>query len=302
MNNIGISKNSIYFPSGVKQNLPVDKSEIADNDIVIPALTLSSIDTFVSNTRKSMMKRKLNQLFPNGELISHYIDMNRELGIDNLARLKFIKNKNSRIGGGYNFYKNTIRMNLDDLINSDTKIVGIKDGKETILTSSEALPLFVDKISANNFIKKHAKDGNLGYDKLVAKPVTVAEHKKFILQKIAHEVIHSQQHMIMRRSKAVGARAIIRAWDEYKPKNIFQRIKYEIKLYLDYKKSVWGKFESENSNQTNNKTVNEVAEKLLNAVKEYGAVNSEDYFQNFLEKDANERSADFIRQKYGDWN
>lgn len=302
MNNIGIYTSSIYPKVWGQQNIQSNKFDKIDKDKVVPDLSLSSVDTFVSNTRKIMMKRKLYKLFPKGELIGHYIDMNRELGIDKPARLKFIKNKNSRIGGGYNFYKNTIRMNLDDLINSDTKIVGIKNGKETIITSSEKLPLFVDKISADNFVKKHSLNGNLGYDKLIAKPVTEKEHRKFILQKIAHEVIHSQQHMIMRRSKAVGARAIIRAWDGYKPKNLFQKIKYEIKLYLDYRRSVWGKFESKINNQTNDELVNKVAEKLLNAIKNYGEINSKEYFRNLLEKDANERAADYIKQKYGAWN
>ena len=160
------------------------------------------------------------------------------------------------------------------------------------------MPLFGDRKSTQAFVNKQALTGNLGFDKLVIAPVTRNEHRKFILQKIAHEIIHSQQHMIMRKSDRVGSKEIIKAWNKERVKNPFLRAYYNIKIYFAYTKKALAR----ESMATKNLANDDIAKKFLCAVQEYDYFGAKNYFQNTLETDANVRALIYITNKYGSWN
>lgn len=175
-------------------------------------------------SQKDIYLEKLNQLFPNGELDRVYKDINKDFGIDIPPQLKFYGDNDGVAAGGFTFERNEIAMSLSDLLGSDTKIVGIKDGKRTVLVSPKVkLPLFVDKKSADDFLKLHSQHGNLGFDSLVAEPLTEEEKKKLVIQKIAHEVVHAQQHMIMRQTEGIGEKEVLKAWIHEKPQNMIDK-------------------------------------------------------------------------------
>lgn len=299
MYNVGF--NTISYPQYRVQTLQHRTNTVnnSTNTSCPEMLDIKTIDCFDSKALKTRQLRKLYRLFSKDELKSIYNSINKDFGIDNPAKLKFVNNKNTGIGGGYNFFNNKIKMDLADLVDSNTKIIGIKNGKATLLTSpTEKLPLFVDRKSAQAFVNKQALADNMGFDKLVIAPVTRDEHRKFIIQKIAHEIIHSQQHMIMRKSDSVGSKEIIKAWNKERVENPFLRAYYNFRIYFAYTKKALEK----ESIATKTLANDEIAKKFLCAVQEYGHFGAKNYFQNTLETDANERAAAYITNKYGAWN
>ena len=260
-------------------------------------------DSVSFRSQKDIYLEKLNQLFPNGELDRVYKDINKDFGIDVPPQLKFYGDNDGVAAGGFTFERNEIAMSLSDLLSSDTKIVGIKDGKRTVLVSPKVkLPLFVDNKSANEFIKLHSQHGNLGFDELVAEPLSEEEKKKLVIQKIAHEVIHAQQHMIMRQTEGIGEKEIIKAWTHQKPKNMIDRAILGFKVRDLYNKSVWGDMPETEKTIPNGSPKSVMAHIWLEAVRNYPPVNSPAYEKNPIEVDAYERSAQYLKQKYGWWN
>lgn len=299
MYNVGY--NTISYPHYRVQSFgpQTNSTNAISNEYFHCDLSLKNIDCFDSKILKVLQLKKLHRLFSKDELKNIYDAINKDFGIDNPAKFKFVNNKHTGIGGGYNFFNNKIKMDLADLVDSNTKIIGIKNGKATLLISpTEKLPLFVDKKSAKSFIKKQALKGNMGYDKLVMAPVTRDEHRKFILQKITHEIIHSQQHMIMRKSDSVGSKEIIKALNKEEIKNPFLRAYYNAKIFFAYTRKALEK----ESKTTKNIANDEIAKKFLLAVQNYGKFGTKEYFQNVLETDANNRAAEYITRKYGAWN
>lgn len=301
MTSVSFYPNTLYPYSFINTNYQSNPINSTNRDAVKTTFETFQ-DSLTLRSPKEIKMEKLNKLFPNGSLITTYYQMNKEFGIDKPAKLNLVDEKDCKVGGGYTFTKNEINMNLSDLIESDTKIIGIKNGVATTLVApNEQLPLFVDKKSAQEFIKTQSLQGNMGYDQLIAVPVTANEQKKFILQKIAHEVIHSQQHMIMRNSENIGTKEIIKAWNNHTPENLIEKFYYGIKNYIDYKMSVWDKIEKE-VEALDNEAMNETATTWLNAVKNYAEVDTQEYLKNDLETDANNRAAEYIQNKYGAWN
>jgi len=303
MQNVSFSTNT-YPDFSILQNRFTNPIKVEKENSIVTK-SVNNADCFVAGSENKSRMEKLNDLFPNHELEIFYSKMNNDFGIDTPAKLKFTDDSTSNVGGGYTFAKNEINMNLSDLIDSNTKIIGIKDGKETVLISEEEqLPLFVDKKSAEEFVKEQSKNGNLGYDRLITKPVTKEEQKKFILQKIAHEIVHAQQHMIMRNSDDIKTFQIMQAWDEYTPDNFAEKVFYNLKTFIDYKTSVWNKVDK--NNRVNNNELNEEdeenAENWFVAIENYAPVDTKEYLDNELEKDANQRASEYIAEKFGNWN
>ncbi|MCM1264610.1 MAG: hypothetical protein NC200_00285 [Candidatus Gastranaerophilales bacterium] len=288
--------NNISFNALSSIKLPMFKGNSVNNS------QAASQDCFVRSDKKDVQMKRLNELFPNGGIDKVYDDMNKTFGIDKPAKLTFVGDNDGVVGGGFTFSKNEINLSLTDLL-SDTKIVGVKDGKRTVLISpSVGLPLFVDRQLADNFVKMHSQNGNLGFDELVAEPVTDNEQRKFIIQKISHEVIHAQQHMILRRTEGIGEKEIIKAWTHKKPKNMVEQRTLNMITEKLYEQSYWaGQPETEKTIKKG--TVPEAfAKTWLEAIRNYPPVDSPEYNKNAIELDAYKRSAAYAYKTCGAWN
>ena len=260
-------------------------------------------DSFVKLDKKQIYLDKLNKLFPNNSIQLIYNTMNKELGIDKPAKITFTTSDDGIAGGGFTYSKNEINLSLEDLLASDTKIVGIKDGKRTILISpSVKLPLFVNKEMANQFVEHHSKNGNLGFDQLVIEPVTDEEQRKLIVQKIYHEVVHSQQHMIMRQTEDIGPKEISKAWTHLKPGNLIENFILDRKMDTVFKDSFWANEPESKPKFDKYSDVGKIAHVWLEAIRNYPAVDSPEYTKNPIELDAYNRSYEYINKKFGGWN
>ena len=260
-------------------------------------------DSFVKLDKKQVYLDKLNKLFPNNSLNLIYNTMNTELGIDKPAKMTFSTSDDGITGGGFTYSKNEINLSLEDLLASDTKIVGIKNGKRTILISpSVKLPLFINKEMANQFVELHSKNGNLGFDKLIAEPVTAEEQRKLIIQKIYHEVIHAQQHMIMRKTDDIGSKEISKAWTHIKPNNLIEHFILNNRTDEIFKKSFWANIPEPKEKFNKDSDIGKIAHIWLEGIRNYPAVDSPEYPKNPIELDAYNRSFEYINKKFGGWN
>ena len=260
----------------------------------------NQIDTVNFRSKKDIYVEKINKLFPNGELQQVYDKINKDFGLDRPAHLRMVCEDDGVQAGGFTFSKNEIVLSMSDLLDSDTKVVGIKNGKRVVLTSPKnQLPLFVDKKSAEAFVAVHSQHGNLGFDRLEVEPVTKDEQKKLIVQKIAHEVIHAQQHMYMRQTEGIGEKEIFKAWTHIKPKNLIDKAVLDYKTNDSMNKSYWaGEPETEKTISADS-TKGHLAKIWLEAVRNYPPVDSPEYEKNAIEVDAYTRSAEYLKQNYG---
>lgn len=292
-----------YVPNyTADMKLSANTSAPANTVLGIQNISNPNLDTVKIRDRKEINIEKLNNLFPNGELQRVYDEINKDFGIDRAPHLRFVGDNDGVVAGGYTFNKNEITMSLSDLMESDTKIVGIKDGKRTVLTSPKnKLPLFVSKQMAQMSVFALAKQGNLGYDKLVIEPLTEQEHKKFVVQKIAHEVIHAQQHMVMRQTEGIGEKEVIKAWTHDKPQNMIDKAILGYKTDYLFNKSYWADKPETEKTITADSELGKQAKEWLEAVRNYPKVDSPEYEKNAIEIDAYNRSAEYADKKFGNW-
>jgi len=287
-----------YNNCQIQQNAPINNVGIGFNTV---GNTVT--DTLNIRSKKEIQLEKLNKLFPNGGFDKLCQDINKDFGIDKPAEIKLVGDSDGIRGGGFTFEKNEITLSLGDLLDSDTKIVGIKNGKRTVLVSPIVkLPLFVDKKSAEEFVKMQSQNGNLGFDQLIAEPVTENEQRKFITQKVSHEIIHSQQHMIIRKTEGMGEKEIIKAWTHEKPKNLIENYILNLKTENLFNKSYWKNQPKTEQQIKKDSPAGYLAKTWLEAIRNYPPVDSPEYTKNPIEVDAYMRSAQYAARKYGAWS
>ena len=282
----------------------VSAGRVAQNNQNIPMLSGTNLNTDTVNIRskKEINIEKLNKLFPNGELQRVYDEINKDFGLDRAPNLRFVGDNDNVVAGGYTFSKNEITLSLSDLVESDTKIVGIKDGKRTVIASPKnRLPLFVNRQMAMLSVAALSKQGNLGFDRLEIEPLTEQEHKKFIVQKISHEVIHAQQHMYMRQTEGIGEKEVLKAWTHAKPQNMIDKAILGFKVNDMYNKSYWADKPETEKKYSPDSPQGMLAKIWLEAVRNYPRVDSPEYEKNAIEVDAYNRSADYADKKFGNW-
>lgn len=254
-------------------------------------------DTFTPSP-EMITRKKFDALFPNGEINRIYDVINKDFQIDNPAKLNFEYDKNSKLGGGYTFDTNTIDMNMYDLIDSDKKIVGIKDGKKyPLVNPKDKLPLYVNEDLANLFVDKQNQKGSFGFEKLIIEDVTPAEQKKFVLHKIAHECVHAKQHQILRETEGIGDKEIIKAWTHAKPKNLIEEKSLNEFVEKRYSNSPWAKTPKPQIKYKKDSPTYQKAIILLDAIQNYPPVDSPLYTQNALEREAFDVSAQYVQMK-----
>ena len=262
-----------------------------------------NVDTVSVRSKREIYLEKLNKLFPNDSLNTTYNKINADFGIDQPPKLVFADENNGATAGGYTFQRNEIDMSLQDLMGSDTKIVGIKDGKRmTLVSPSVKLPLFVNRANAEQFIKMQAQHGNMGFDQLVAEPITEDEQRKFVIQKLAHEVVHAQQHMLMRQSEKIGEKEIIKAWTHEIPKNFIDNTMLNFHVNKIEKNSYWADKPDTQKTIQSESPAGLLTKEWLEAIRNYPPVDSPEYVKNPIESDAYNRSAEYVAKNYGWWN
>ena len=263
------------------------------------------VDTSVPNdafvrTKPSMevYTEKLNKLFPNNELNEIFDELNKKLGIDIPPKLVFNDIDDKVQGGGYTYKTNTVYFSLPDLLNNDHKIVGIKNGKkETLVDPVIKSPLFIEKKYGEEFVQERKDSLRHRYDELLVEPLTKEEQRKFVLHKLAHELIHAQQHMYMR--KTFGNKAVIQAWTHLNPKNKEQAEQVKQITEKEFSNSYWAdKPETKREYDLATKQ-GLMAYMWLEAAKNYKLPPSPEYRKNALETDAYNRAYMYIVENYG---
>lgn len=261
----------------------------------------STPDTFVKTDNSARYLERIDKLFPYGELNDIYAEMCKELELDYPPQLVFETGKPGEKGGGYTFHSNRINLNIQDILTSDYKLMGVKDGQKELLVDPKTMtPLFIDKVLAGLVVKNPKNAVLKGYDELVAEPVTDEEQRKLFLMKLRHELVHAKQHMIMRQTEGLGAKAIIKAWQHFPPNN--GTPKYIIDQLINgyYQKSFWAD-KPDIIKYKKHSPEGEYAAKCLDAVQNYPPVTSPLYNTNFIELEAYKSSSDYIIEKYGNW-
>ena len=259
-------------------------------------------DVFVPEDKKTYYMKELDRLFPNGELDKIYNSMGKELGIDYQPNLHFVGEGDGIMAGGYTFSQNKIFIDLQDLLGHDTKILGVKNGiKKQILSPSDGIPLFIKDSLAQPFIEMHNRNGSLGYEKLITEPLSDEDKRKFTILKLNHELVHAQQHMIMRQTEGIGTKKILQAWVHLKPATNLvaqKQIDNQTNEYL--KKTFWAD-KSDNIKIPKNSPAAAMAYIWLDAVQNYPPVDSPEYKKNALENHAYQQSYQYIVKNYNGW-
>ena len=261
----------------------------------------SKPDVFIRTDNSAKYIERLEELFPYGELADIYNSMCKELELDYPPALKFETGAAGEAGGGYSFSTNKITLNIQDVLSADYKIIGILDGEKEILVEPKTMtPLFTSKAIAGLVVNNPKNAVLKGYDKLVAEPVTDEEQRKLFLMKLRHELIHAKQHMIMRQTEGIGAKAVIKAWahipaGDKTPKYILDQI-----IHSKYKQSFWVNIEDNIKYKTGTPEA-EYASKCLNAVQNYPPVASSLYNSNFIEVEAYREANKYITENFGGW-
>ena len=243
---------------------------------------------------------KLYSIYSKEELNKLYGDISRTLKLDYIPKFEIVDDYKDGRGGGYNFYRNEVSLCASDLVCSDYKIVGTKNGKRTVLFDPKTLsPLFATKEMAEEFLVAAKTRNNHGFDLLEAVPTSADDKKRLIVQKLSHELIHAQQHMLMRYTEGIDEKKILAAWTHFSPKNDEDKIKFLKQVDEIYKNSFWADKPKTAVKIQRNSTVGYITYGWLNAVKNYPPVQSPEYNRNAIEVDAYRRSADYAQHMFG---
>lgn len=254
----------------------------------------------VQTTQNLSPSKKLDSIMSEKELLRIYDNIAKELKLDYKPELKLSEHNKDVTGGGYTFSTNTIYLSKEDLTESDYKIVGTKNGKRFVLVSPKnATPLFASKELAESFLENAKANHNFGCDKLEMVPTTNADKKRLIVQKISHELIHAQQHMILRQTEGIGEKEIIKAWTHIKPSSPQDYAKLNELGEKLYKESYWKDKPSTESKIGKFTPVGFMALKWLDAIKNYPPFESALYNTNAIEVDAYNRSAQYAMRMFG---
>ena len=260
-------------------------------------------DTFVRSTKtQDVYIQKLNALFPNGALDKIYAQIGKELGIDVMPTLKFYGPSDNVMAGGFTFSKNEIALSLGEIFNFDKKVVMVKNGRYLTLVAPQiGMPMFADKASCEMVANANRKNIKMIADDVKVVSITDDDYKKFVIHKLYHELIHAQQHMIMRSTEGIGEKEITKAWTHIKPKNEAEEKKLAELTEKLHKDSYWADKTPTVQKHSKDSEQGKLAYTLLEAVRNYPPVGSPEYHNNALEVDAYKRSYEYLTKNFGSY-
>jgi len=249
---------------------------------VSPKKAQPSQDSFSKvQTQREEYLDKLYALFPKKQLNRCYTRINQDFGIDYPARLNFNASKDKNVATGYSFNNNTININLCELLDKRYKVVDKRNGR-TLISSYSQMPLFLTKEEAIEY-----KNSRLSSNCAII-PITPQEQRKYILHKIAHEVVKTQQFMIMRQTERIGDKGILKAQNH---SDIIKRAG-QLDNYATYLCSgtFWKNHETP---QTISKDCTIGQQALI------WLCSLEDAAFDACQKDANQRASNYIKSTFG---
>lgn len=259
-------------------------------------------DSFVRESKEAFYAKRLEQIFPNGELQRTYDAMCEELELDYKPRLNLTLPVMGNAGGGYSFGTNTVTLSLEDTLGSDTKLYGIKNGeKELQIDKKTGVPMMTSKLLAAYVVYSPEAAKNKGLDAIVAEPASDEEIKKLFIQKLYHELVHAKQHMIMRQTEGIGAKNVFKSWGQGKKASTTPSVVVNLRQEEAYRKSFWAKNSTPVKYSKDSEIAN-YANKCLAAIKNYPPVDSPEYTKNFIEAEAFKESYDYVVENYGVWD
>lgn len=216
-----------------------------------------------------------------------------ELDITHKPNIIFSRIPDSRRGGGYTFTHNGIKLNLTLLTNPNLyKCYIVKKDKKTLLIMSKKTQTpRIGTLEEIKGAKKSIKD-SITIDDLIAKPFTLEERKKYLLQTLAHELKHTEQFDLIRR--LYGFKKIT--------KEAVQDLKAVPKLRHNLSsRRCWKQFSKEEFGIYPFHPEGFRGQKLFEAYKSSPSPGTPEYYANKLEKEAFSFAADFIKKRYGGW-
>ena len=292
----------VYFNNFVNSVSPVSfKSDGVSNQNKVDMSAPQ--DTFVRSAKtQDVYTQKLNALFPNGALDKIYAQIGKELGIDVLPTLKFYGPSDNVMAGGFTFSKNEIALSLGEIFNFDKKVVMVKNGRYLTLVAPQiGMPMFADKASCEMVANANRKNIKKIADDVKVVSMTDDDYKKFVIHKLYHELIHAQQHMIMRSTEGIGEKEITKAWTHIKPKNEAEEKKLAELTGKLHKDSYWADKTPTVQKHSKDSEQGKLAYTFLEAVRNYPPVGSPEYHNNALEADAYKRSYEYLTKNFGSY-
>lgn len=266
-------------------------------------LDTSSKDMFVRSSNVSdIYQQKLSKLFPKGSLEKIYSQMAKELGIDILPDLKFYGPSDGKSAGGYTFNKNEISFSLEEIFDNNYKVVMVKNGMYKNLTSPNCnMPLFINKSSGEKFVEAQRPHFKKFVDDIILIPMTENDIRKFVIHKMYHELIHAQQHMIMRSTEGIGEKEVIKAWTHLIPENDKDVKELNDVTEKIYKDSFWSNKPATKAKYKKDSEMGKLAYAWLEAVRKYPPPDSPEYNTNAIEVDAFKRSYQYLVKTLGSY-
>ena len=270
-------------------------------DILTPSVNTSvtyPAEHFFANQAENVsVIQKFNAVISPEEIKNFYTEAGKYLNLDIMPKLNLYPTYYKGRAGGYNYQQNFINMNMSDVLQTDFKILGRKGNDIFPLYDiRNELPLYYSKDIANEFIKISRSRNYDGFDAMFIKPTSIKEKKRYICQRLMHELIHAQQHMLIRQTEGIEGEDIIRTWlnNRIDPENIE---KMTVNLF---KTSFWANRKPTPKIYKQQSPTGRLALRWLNAIKNYPVdINSTDYNENEIEKDAYKRSAEYTRKIFG---
>ena len=244
------------------------------------------VDSFEHTiSQKEIYMKELKKLFPENTLFNLYSKMNKDFGIDYPARLTFFANPASK--SNYHFERNTIGLNLMDCLDREYKIVEkTKSGDKTVFSMVSNMPLFLKSDEAQEVFQSKYGEGF----ELVR--LTPFEKRKYVLQTLAHNVIHSQQFMLMRQTKNLGAGEVLYAKTNLKN---FNQNRKQIGEQL-IKGTFWDKHQTKETFEYESSFGRQALVWLSDLTSTKGQE-----FSFKMENDANTRAYNYIKATFGDY-
>lgn len=240
---------------------------------------------------------ELNKLFPNGGVEKSYANMAKFLGLDIVPKLVLDADDRGAAGGGFTFNKNEINLSLKDLLYDKQVVIVRSDGAYKPLVSPfEKTPIVASQELCQEFVEKQQAMFNKIGLKLEVKNMTVQDRQKYIKQKMCHELVHAQQHMIMRQTSDIGEKEIIKAWTHLGPEND-EDVKQLNKIVDNiYSRSYWAGKPDTKATIDPNSEKGKLAHVWLEAVRHYAAPDTPEYKQNAIEIDAYNRASEYVNK------
>ena len=251
-----------------------------------------------ANVQNLSPREKLNSIISPQKLNMVYKEICDFLKLDFKPELKLLDTYKDNRGGGYNFKRHEVSLLIEDLTCSDYKIIGSKNGKKTVLEFG-TLPLFATAELAKEFIQRANSNRNFGYDSIEVVPTTQEDKTRLILQKLYHELIHAQQHQIMRQTEGIGEKEILKAWTHIKPNDTKNYPNIKQITEQDFRNSFWADKKPTKSMIGKNTPLGNLAYTWLENIRNYPPIDSPQYNRIALEVDAYKRSAQYVYSIFG---